>query len=84
MRYGLRRLRPRGLIQRIPHSHRHEITPEGLRMALFFSRASARLLRPKLAGIMTMGPPTDSPLRTAFDRLQTEIGHCRQEQKLVA
>jgi hypothetical protein len=43
-------------------------------MALFFTRTHARLLRPKLAQIMPAGPPGDSPLRTAFDRLQSEIG----------
>ena len=84
MTYDLRRLRLHGLIQRIPHSHRYEITPEGLRIALFFSRTYARLLRPKLAEIMCVGPPAHSPLRAAFDRLQTEIDHCCEEQKLVA
>src|SRR5512133_1833780 len=45
MTYDLRRLRLHGLIQRIPKSHRYEVTPAGLRIALFFSRTYARLLR---------------------------------------
>ena len=49
MTYDLRRLRLHGLIQRIPKSHRYDVTPAGLRIALFFSRTYARLLRPKLA-----------------------------------
>ena len=84
MTYDLRRLRLHGLIQRIPKSHRYEVTPAGLRTALFFSRTYARLLRPKLAQIMSVGPPGDSALRSAFDRLQTEIDRCCEEQKLVA
>ena len=84
MTYDLRRLRLHGVIQRIPKSHRYELTPAGLRIALFFSRTYARLLRPKLAEIMAVGPPTDLPLRAAFDRLQAEIDHCCEEQRLVA
>jgi len=50
--YDLRRLRLHGIIERISHSHRYQLTAEGLRIALFFSRTYARLLRPKLAEIM--------------------------------
>lgn len=84
MTYDLRRLRLHGLIERIPNSHRYDVTPAGLRIALFFSRTYARLLRPKLAQIMPAGPPGDSPLRAAFDRLQIEIDRCCEEEKLVA
>ena len=84
MTYDLRRLRLHGLIQRIPKSHRYDLTPAGLRIAVFFTRTYARLLRPKLAEIMPAAPPGDSSLRAAFDRLQQEIDRCCQEQKLAA
>ena len=84
MTYDLRRLRLHGLIERIPHSHRYQTTADGLKIALFFSRTSARLLRPKLAEVLGHSPPSDSSLRAAFDRLQTEIDRCCQEQKLAA
>ena len=84
MTYDLRRLRLHGLLQRIPHSHRYEATPTGLRIALFFTRTYARLLPLKLAEIMPIGPPGDSTLRAAFDRLQTEIDRRCREEKLVA
>ena len=32
--YDLRRLRLHSLIRRIPHTHRYEVTPRGLRYAL--------------------------------------------------
>ena len=84
MTYDLRRLRLHGLLQRIPKSHRYEVTPTGLKIALFFSRTYARLLRPKLAEIMADGPPEGSALRQAFDRVQAEIDRCCEQQKLVA
>jgi hypothetical protein len=84
MTYDLGRLRLHGLIQRIPKSHRYEVTAAGLRIALFFCRTYARLLRPKLAEIMPADPPGDSALRVAFDRLEAEIDRCCEDQKLVA
>ena len=80
----LRRLRLHGLIERVPHSHRYQLTPDGLRIALFFSRTYARLLRPKLAEIMPLTPPLTSRLRAAFDRLNREIDACCEDQRLIA
>ena len=85
MTYDLRRLRLHGIIERIPRSHRYQLSPDGLRVALFFSRTYARLLRPKLAEIIPkIAPPIQSPLRKAFDRLTAEIDACCQEERLVA
>jgi hypothetical protein len=85
MTYDLRRLRLHGIIERVPHSHRYQLTSEGLRVALFFSRTYARLLRPKLAEIIPgLAPPTATPLRLAFDRLTATIDACCQEERLVA
>jgi hypothetical protein len=85
MTYDLRRLRLHGIIERIPRSHRYQLTPGGMRIAVFFSRTYARLLRPKLAEIMpTAPPPTQSSLRSAFDRLESEIRACCQDEKLAA
>jgi len=84
MTYDLRRLRLHGIIERISHSHRYRLTPQGLRIALFFSRTYARLLRPKLAEIMPQAPPIASSWRAAFDRLNSEIDACCEEQKLAA
>src|SRR3954470_3655800 len=85
MTYDLRRLRLHGIIERIPRSHRYQLTPQGVRIALFFSRTYTRLLRPKLAQIMpASAPPASSPLRVAFDRLTAQIDACCQEERLVA
>jgi hypothetical protein len=85
MTYDLRRLRLHGMIERIPHSHRYQLTPEGLRVALFFSRTYTRLLRPKLAEVIPkIAPPTATPLRVAFDRLNAAIDTCCLEERLLA
>lgn len=84
MTYDLRRLRLHGIVERIAHTHRYQLTPVGLRIALFFSRTYARLLRPKLAEIMPSAPPISSTLRRAFDRLNREIDACCEDQQLAA
>jgi hypothetical protein len=85
MTYDLRRLRLHGIIERIARSHRYQLTPDGLRIALFFSRTYARLLRPKLAEVIPeIAPPLSTPLRLAFDRLTATIDSCCQEERLVA
>jgi hypothetical protein len=52
MTYDLRRLRLRGLIARIPKTHRYCLTQLGLRVALFYTRAHARLIRTGLTAAM--------------------------------
>ena len=84
MTYDLRRLRLHGIIERIPRSHRYQLTAQGLRVALFFSRTYTRLLRPVLAELMPATPPTSAPIRLAFDRLQSAIDTFCKEQKLAA
>jgi hypothetical protein len=84
MTYDLRRLRLHGIIERIPHSHRYQLTPDGLRIALFFSRTYARLLRPTLAEIMPRASVAATRIRTAFDRLESAIYKRCQDQRLAA
>jgi hypothetical protein len=49
MTYDLRRLRRKGLIQRIPHTQRYELTGEGRRLAIFFTKTYTRIVNPALA-----------------------------------
>jgi hypothetical protein len=84
MTYDLRRLRLHGILSRIPHSHRYELTPLGLRVALLFSRTYTRLLRPTLAEIMSHAPPAGSPIRATFDKLEDLISQACRDAKLAA
>jgi hypothetical protein len=83
MSYDLRPLRRHGIIEGIPPSHPYQLTADGLPIALFFSRTYARLLRPQLAQIMPPAPPQASPLRVAFDRLNSEIDACCEKERLA-
>ena len=82
MSYDLRRLRLHGLIERISGTHRYQLTPLGLRAALFYSRTFNRVIRPGLSQITDPSLPTDSSkLTAAFHRLETELTNYLQEKK---
>jgi hypothetical protein len=72
MTYDLRRLRLHAIIQRIPHTHRYQVTPFGLQVAMFFTRTYNRLLRTGLSQICDPAP-IGTPLRRQFDRLESAI-----------
>jgi hypothetical protein len=82
--YDLRRLRLHGLIRRIPSTHRYEVTPPGLRYALFFTRTYDRLLRPGLSLVLPDQTITDSTLRASFRQLETAISSWVQQAKLAS
>jgi hypothetical protein len=84
MTYDLRRLRLHGFIERIPRTHRYQVTEFGLRAALFFTRVHARILRPGLSQAMPNAPPLDAPLQRCFQKLQAEIDRAIEEAKLAA
>jgi hypothetical protein len=84
MTYDLRRLRLHGLIERISKTHRYKLTPFGLRVALFFSRTYARLLRPGLASLAADTPNGNPRLRHAFEKVEGEILRFCEKEKLVA
>jgi hypothetical protein len=76
MTYQLRRLRLHGLIERIPNTHRYQVTQFGWRVAFFFTRTYARLLRPGLAQIAPDAHPLNHPLQLRFDQLDRTINDC--------
>ncbi len=84
MTYQLRRLRLHGLIERVPRSHRYQVTARGLRIALFFTRVQARLFRPGLAAIMPDAVGGDGRLRRAFEQLDRAMDQWCAEAKLAA
>jgi hypothetical protein len=58
MTYDLRRLRRKGLIQRVPHSQRYELTDEGRRIAVFFTKTYVRIVNPSLTELDPAYHPT--------------------------
>jgi predicted MarR family transcription regulator len=84
MTYDLRRLRLHGLIERIPATHRYQVTDLGFRTACLVTRAYTRVLRPALAEALAADPPMSGRLRTCFDRLDAAIGQLIEEAHLAA
>jgi hypothetical protein len=60
--YDLRRLRIHGLIERIPGTFRYQVTPAGIRQAIFLTR---RLLITGMAELAQPDPPAPSRLRAS-------------------
>ncbi|MGH9252896.1 MAG: hypothetical protein ACRD0W_25810, partial [Acidimicrobiales bacterium] len=79
MTYDLRRLRVHGLIQRIPKTNTYTLTPNGLKVAIFYSKVHDRLLRPLAAAADQ--PPAPIELRRALrtiDHVITDyVDHAR-------
>ena len=84
MTYDLRRLRAHGLITRIPHTRRYQITDTGLGHALLFTHAHDHLLRTGLAEITDPDPPALSRLRAADRAYQTAFDDLAHYAHLAA
>lgn len=71
MTYDLRRLRLHGLIERLPRSNTYILTPEGVRVAVFYNKVHTRLLRPLIAA--GDQPPAPIELRRALGTIDRVI-----------
>jgi hypothetical protein len=85
MTYDLRRLRLHGLIQRVPSRNRYHLTLMGRRVALFFSKTLARILRPALARLDPALPAdaTDR-LAAAWRNLDQAVDAHIQDARIAA
>ena len=70
MSYDLRRLRLHGLIQRLPHSNTYQLTSEGIRVAVFYTKLQNRLLRPLLDADK---PPAKIEIRRALQTREQAV-----------
>ena len=68
MTYDLRRLRLTGLIRRIEHTNRYVLTPDGIKVAVFYTKLHNRLLRPLLAADQPQAPPELRAALRAIDQ----------------
>lgn len=78
----LRRLRLHGLTERIPHTHRYQVTDTGLHTAMFLTRVNDRLLPTGLAHLND--PSNDGTLRSASTAYQHAIDALAAENGLAA
>jgi hypothetical protein len=81
MSYDLRRLRLKGLITRLPHTNTYVLTPDGQRVAIFYTKLHNRLLRPLLAA---HDPPAPLPLRQALRVINHHINDYVREARMTA
>jgi hypothetical protein len=81
--YHLRRLRLHGLIERQPRTQRYRVTGEGLRMAIFCTRAYSRLLRPGCCAVLGLDSDASDLVRL-FTKLEAAIDHRARAAHLAA
>ena len=84
MTYDLRRLRLKGVIHRIPSTHRYTATTYGLKVAFFYSKLYLRILRPQWNALLPQSDHLPRPLRTALDELDAQIQRLYEEAALAA
>ena len=68
--YDLARLRRKGLITRRPHTNTYDLTADGLRFALFYTKVHGRILTPLFAADQPQAPPE---LRAALHTVDQHI-----------
>jgi transposase len=68
--YDLARLRHNGLIARRPHTNTYDLTADGLRFAIFYTKVHDRVLAPLFTADQPQAPPE---LRTALHPLDQHI-----------
>jgi hypothetical protein len=84
MTYDRRRLRLKGLIHRIPKTHRYTATTDGLKVAFFYSKLYLRIFRPQWNVLVPESDHLPRPLRTALEQLEAEIQKLHQAAVLAA
>src|SRR4051794_17135037 len=81
MTYDLRRLRLKGLIERLPHSNTYRLTPDGLRVAVFYVKVHDRLLTPLIAA---NAPPAPLELRQALRTIDRHVNDYTAKARIAA
>ncbi len=71
MSYDLARLRSKGLIRRRPGTNTYDLTPEGQRVAIFYTKVHDRLLGPLIAAHT---PPAPPELQRALATIDRHVG----------
>jgi len=79
--YDLARLRRNGLITRRPHANTYDLTPDGLKFAIFYTKVHDRVLTPLFAAGQPQAPPQ---LRTALRDIEQLIDNMLAAARLPA
>ncbi len=78
LRYDLSKLRAKALVEKIPHSRRYRLLPNGYRICLVFLKLFERIYAPLTAGLLRPFP-ADNKLQkqrlSQLDRLYQRVTH---------
>jgi predicted MarR family transcription regulator len=77
--YDLARLRVKGLIRRRPGTNTYDLTPDGLRVAIFYTKVHDRLLSPLIAADQ---PPAPPELRRALATIDKHVARYTDKARL--
>jgi hypothetical protein len=56
LRYELSKLRAKGLVEKVPHSHRYRLLPEGYRLCVLYLKLFEKIYAPLTAGVLKPVP----------------------------
>jgi len=79
--YDLARLCRNGLIARRPHANTYDLTPDGPKFAIFYTKVHDRVLGPLFADAQPQAPPQ---LRAALRTVEQHIGQRLADTRLPA
>lgn len=74
--YDLRRLRLKGLIERVEHTNTYRVTPHGRSLAIFLTKLATRVIIPALTDLdhaVDPQPPAPRPLTSAWRDYQHRL-----------
>ena len=74
LRYDLSKLRAKGLVEKLPHSRRYRLLPNGYSICLVFLKLFERVYAP-LASYRPLRPRLHSQHRSQLDRLYQRVVH---------
>jgi hypothetical protein len=76
LRYELSKLRAKGLVEKLPHSRRYRLVPEGYRICLLFLKLFERIYAPLTAGLLhpfTGDARLQHQRQTQLDKLYQQV-----------
>jgi hypothetical protein len=85
--YDLRRLRLKGLIERVEGTNTYRVTSHGLRVSAFFTQLASRVIVPALTDLADLArpsPPAPHPLTMAWRNYERELDHAVRTVRLAA
>ena len=85
--YDLRRLRLKGLIERVEGTNTYRVTSHGLRVSAFFTQLATRVVVPALTDLADLArpsPPAPRPLVVAWRTYERELDKAVRTARLAA